>query len=306
MEKQELKHVIQTIEDAKENETVNEYLLEHSRLSQHILTTMFHHHMIGLNQACARKITIVHNGDLLDYKIPDKRPKKDEPEDIPLDVLYEDDDLLVINKQKGLASQTGPGNWVHTLTNAMLFYKEQHNLAYLGLVHRLDQASSGCLLIAKTKKAAAELSEQLVQKICHRKYYAIVEGVLERDCSISTSIGRDLEDFRKMAVNGSDAKDACTHIRIKKRFPDYTWVECELETGRTHQIRVHLQSIGHPLVGDEIYGKPCDVMETNGQVLHAYEITFVHPSGGKELTIQAPLPAYWQELVKRLEDNDRK
>lgn len=297
----ELEQIIYVVGDAEEDQSIYDYMLAHAGLSPHILTTMFHHHMIGLNNCVAKKSRIVKNGDLLDYKIPDKRPRKDEPENIPLDVLYEDSTLIVINKPKGLASQTGPGNWAHTLTNAMLYYKQEHHLDYLGLVHRLDQASSGCLLLAKTKKAAACLSDQLFKKTCHRKYYAIVEGLVEKDLTIDTPIGRNPQNFRQMAVNGTDAKDACTHVKVIRKFKNFTWIECELETGRTHQIRVHLQSIGHPLLGDEIYGNVQEFYETNGQVLHACEIIFVHPESGKQIMIDAPLPDYWQSLVEQLE-----
>lgn len=298
----QLEQRIFIVTDAKENETVNTYMIRTSGLNEKVITTMFHHHMIGLNQACARKVTAIHNGDLIDYKVPDPRPKTDEPENIALHFMYEDDDLLVLNKEKGLACQSGPGNWSHTLTNALLYYQKNvlHLEEHLKLVHRLDMDTSGCLLIAKNKKAAAVLTKQIQNKECYRTYIAISSGNIQEDCVIDQPIGRDPNDFRRMAVNGTDPKQAVTYVKVLERFGSASLIECNLQTGRTHQIRVHLKSIGHPLIGDEIYGSPCEWINTNGQVLHASRISFIQPTSLQRLTIEAPLPQYFVNLLERL------
>lgn len=300
MKKKELKQVLLTIDNAKEEQDLYSYLLENSNLGEHTLTTMFHHHMIGLNNRSAKKADVIQNGDILDYKIPDWRPPVDLPENIPLEILYEDDDIIVVNKPKGLACQPGPSNWKHTLTNALLYYKQEHQLNYLTSVHRLDQFSSGCLLLAKNKKSAKILSQQLSEKICHRTYVTLVEGRMESGTIIDSPIGRDPDNFRIMKANGTDAKEAYTSVRVLEKFDAYTFIECELGTGRTHQIRVHLRSIGHPLVGDEIYGKACTLLDTEGQVLHASKITFIQPMTNEKITVEAPLPKYFCDLLNLL------
>lgn len=303
----QLEQHIATVMDAKAEETVHMYMLRTSGLSDKVITTMFHHHMIGINQSCAKKVTPIHNGDLLDYKIPDPRPKTDEPEDIPLDFIYEDNDLLVLNKQKGLACQSGPGNWSHTLTNALLYYQKTvlQSAEHLKLVHRLDMDTSGCLLIAKNQSAAASLSKQIQDKVCHRTYTALAAGIISEDCVIDQPIGRDPENFRQMAVSGTDAKPAVTHVRVLEKFEKATLIECSLETGRTHQIRVHLKSIGHPLIGDEIYGSDCEWLDTKGQVLHASKISFIQPDSLERITVEAPLPEYFQTLLALLRKSEK-
>ena len=227
------------------------------------------------------------------------------PEDIPIDIVYEDDDVIVVNKPKGLVVHPGAGNEEHTLANALKFHSE--NLSSLngefrpGIVHRIDKDTAGLLIVAKNDQAHAFLSNQLSDHTLGRKYYALVLGVIsENEGKIIAPIGRDQQYRQKMAVDLLRGKEAETNFKVIERFRDCTLIECALKTGRTHQIRVHMNYIGHPVIGDPVYGKGNRVTYNDGQLLFAHEIHFVHPKTKKEMTFSVDLPNYFKEILEKL------
>ena len=228
-----------------------------------------------------------------------------DPEDIPLDIVYEDDDVIVVNKPKGLVVHPGAGNEEHTLANALKFHSE--NLSSLngefrpGIVHRIDKDTAGLLIVAKNDQAHAFLSSQLSDHTLGRKYYALVLGnIAENEGKIIAPIGRDQKFRQKMAVDLLRGKEAETNFKVIERLRDCTLVECALKTGRTHQIRVHMTYIGHPVIGDPIYGKGNRVIYDEGQLLFAHEIHFIHPKTKKEMTFSVDLPSYFKEILEKL------
>ena len=234
----------------------------------------------------------------------DDRELEVEPENIPLDIRYEDEDVIVINKPKGMVVHPANGNQNGTLVNALLYHCKDlsgiNGVLRPGIVHRIDKDTTGLLIVAKNDMAHASLSKHLQTKSVNRLYYALVHGVIPHDFgTIDAPIGRDVNDRQKMAVTASNSKDARTHFKVIERFKEYTLVECRLETGRTHQIRVHMQYIGHPVVGDEKYSYR-KTMKTGGQLLHAHQLTFVHPRTNETITVEAPLPTQFEEILEEL------
>ncbi len=226
-------------------------------------------------------------------------------EDIPLDIVYEDDDIIVINKPKGLVVHPGAGNSEHTLANALKFHSE--NLSSLngefrpGIVHRIDKDTAGLLVVAKNDAAHAFLAEQLQDHTLGRKYYALVLGnIEENEGRIIAPIGRDQKFRQKMAVDLMRGKEAETTFKVLERFSTSTLVECSLKTGRTHQIRVHMNYIGHPVIGDPVYGKGNRTLYDDGQLLFAHEIHFIHPRTKKEMTFSVDLPKYFKDILEQL------
>lgn len=227
-------------------------------------------------------------------------------EDIPLSVLYEDDDVLIVDKPKGMVVHPAPGHYSGTLVNAVLYHcKGQlsgiNGVLRPGIVHRIDRDTTGSLVVCKNDRAHRAIAEQLKNHSLTRSYRAIVHGVVKEDeGTVSAPIGRDEKDRRRMAVNERNGKPAVTHYKVLNRFREYTYIECRLETGRTHQIRVHMTSIGHPLLGDEIYGSRRSPFHLEGQTLHAYILGFIHPVTHTYLEVKAPLPAYFEHLLQIL------
>lgn len=226
-------------------------------------------------------------------------------EDIPLEIVYEDDDLLVINKPKGLVTHPGAGNSEHTLANALKFHSD--NLSSLngdfrpGIVHRLDKDTAGLLVVAKNDYAHMFLQEQLKDHTLGRRYFALVTGTFSEDeGKIIAPIARDKTNRLKMAVDIRLGKDATTNFKVVERFKEYTLLECILETGRTHQIRVHLDYIKHPVVGDPLYGKGNRSLYKDGQLLFAHHIEFIHPKSKKKMEFSVPLPNYFDDVLKSL------
>ena len=226
------------------------------------------------------------------------------PEDIPLDIVYEDDDVIVVNKPTGLVVHPGAGNEEHTLANALKFHSE--NLSSLngefrpGIVHRIDKDTAGLLIVAKNDQAHAFLSSQLSDHTLGRKYYALVLGnIAENEGKIIAPIARDQKLRQKMAVDLLRGKEAETSFKVIERLRDCTLVECALKTGRTHQIRVHMTYIGHPVIGDRVYGKGNRVIYHDGQLLFAHEIHFIHPKTKKEMTFSVDLPQYFKDILQK-------
>ena len=225
-----------------------------------------------------------------------------EPENIPLDIVYEDDDVLVVNKPQGMVVHPAPGHPNHTLVNALLYHSPLSTINgefRPGIVHRIDKDTSGLLMVAKNDMAHRSLAAQLKAKTNQREYVALVHGVIKQEAgTIDAPIGRSRKDRKKQAIV-SDGRHAVTHFKVLKRYRHYTLVSCRLETGRTHQIRVHMKSIGHPLAGDPLYG-PRKTLPGKGQYLHARELGFKHPRTGKQLLFTAPLPDYFQRMLDHL------
>lgn len=228
-----------------------------------------------------------------------------EAEDIPLDIIYEDDQLLIVNKPKGMVVHPAPGHSHGTLVNAVLFHC-QHNLSGIngvlrpGIVHRIDKDTTGSLLVCKTDIAHQALAAQLQEHSIKRKYRAIVCGNIKEDfLTIDAAIARHPVDRMKMSTKVKEGRHAVTHVKVLERFGNYTYVECELETGRTHQIRVHLSHIGFPILGDEVYGFRKQPIKLQGQCLHAYFLGFEHPTTGKYMEFYASLPEYFVKLLDR-------
>lgn len=222
-----------------------------------------------------------------------------EPEDIPLNIVYEDDDLIIINKESGMVVHPAPGHYTGTLVNALLFkYKNLAGDKFRpGIVHRLDKDTSGLMLVAKNEFTLEKLSEMISKKEVERKYIALVDGVIKNDSGeIDASIGRDSNNRQKMAVTDINAKEAITHFKVLDRFNNHTLIECILDTGRTHQIRVHMAYIGYPVSNDPLYGR--GKSDEYGQLLHSYSIKLKHPRTGKELAYEIDLP---EEFKNRLE-----
>ena len=242
--------------------------------------------------------------------IPDAQKPDIVPENIPLDILYEDQDLLVVNKPKGMVVHPAHGHYSGTLVNAVLYHC-RGNLSGIngvlrpGIVHRIDMDTTGALVICKSDFAHQSLAEQLSVHSITRKYRAIVHGNLKEDeGTVRGAIGRHPTDRKKMAINERNGKPAVTHYRVLERFGNYTYIECQLETGRTHQIRVHMASIGHPLLGDAVYGpKKCPVKNLQGQTLHAMVLGFIHPRTGAYMEFEAPLPEYFSNLLLQFRKN---
>lgn len=248
----------------------------------------------------------VKSGDVIRLEEPETKTLELRPENIPLDIVYEDDDVIVVNKPQGMVVHPAPGHDEHTLVNALLYHCPLSTINGTfrpGIVHRIDKDTSGLLMVAKNDKAHRSLAKQLKDKTNIREYVALVHGrIAEDEGTINAPIGRSLKDRKKQAVV-KDGRNAVTHFEVLKRYRDYTFVKCILETGRTHQIRVHMKYIGHPLVGDPLYG-PKKTIKGNGQFLHAGKLGFVHPTTGKLLVFEAPLPKIFQECLEKLDKNN--
>ena len=243
--------------------------------------------------------------ETLEVHLPDPEPIDAVPQNIPLDIVYEDEDLLVINKPKCMVVHPAPGNPDGTVVNAVLYHCGE-SLSRIGgafrpgIFHRIDKDTSGLLIIAKNDRAHLYLSEQLKDHTLARTYEAVVIGGLKEDHgTVNAPIGRSPKDRKKMAIV-SDGRHAVTHYEVIARYPGYTHIRCKLETGRTHQIRVHMASLGHPIVGDEVYGPSKSKFDLQGQCLHARELTFLHPSDGQPRVVKSELPNYFTAILKQL------
>lgn len=245
------------------------------------------------------------SGVTIEIDIPEPVSLDVEPQDIPLDIVYEDDDVLLVNKPKDMVVHPSAGHMDGTLVNALLYHCKDslssiNGVMRPGIVHRIDKDTTGVLIICKNDIAHNCIADQLKVHSITRKYRAIVYNNLKDDQgTIDAPIGRHPIDRKKMAINHKNGKSAVTHFKVLERFGRFTYVECELETGRTHQIRVHMSSIGHPLLGDEVYGSAKQPYKTCGQVLHAKVFGFIHPTTNEYMEFETPLPEYFEDLLKK-------
>ena len=248
----------------------------------------------------------VSQGDEIQVSIPEPETLDILPENIPLDILYEDDDILVVNKPKGMVVHPAPGHYSHTLVNAVMYHCGErlsgiNGVLRPGIVHRIDMDTTGSLLICKNDHAHQILAEELKEHSITRRYHAIVHGNIKEDTgTVNAPIGRHPVDRKRMSTKAPNGRHAVTHYKVLERFGDYTYIECELETGRTHQIRVHMSSIGHPILGDTVYGSAKCPYKLQGQTLHAKILGITHPTTGEYMEFDAPLPEYFSDLLQRL------
>ncbi len=262
--------------------------------------------MITLNGGKTKANYKLRAKDVIDVTVPEVKEVEILPEDIPLDILYEDSDVIVVNKPQGMVVHPAPGHFSGTLVNALMFHCGD-DLSGIngekrpGIVHRIDKDTSGVLMIAKNDMAHQSLAAQLAEHSITRKYNAVVyNGFNEDEGTVDQPIGRNPQDRKKMAVTQKHSRHAVTHYRVIERMEKFTLIEAQLETGRTHQIRVHMTHIGHPLLGDPVYGPKKQPISLEGQALHARVLGFIHPRTGEYMEFEAPLPPHFEALLERL------
>lgn len=272
-------------------------------LSRSFIQKMIKEERVLVNEKPVKGSYRVKTDDEIFFRLPESVEPDIEPENIPLDILYEDEDIIVVNKPKRMVVHPAAGHYSGTLVNALMYHCGQdlsgiNGVMRPGIVHRIDMDTTGSIIVCKNDIAHSSIAKQLKEHTINRRYHAICHGVLSEDeGTIDKPIGRHPNERRKMAVNPRNGKDAITHYRVLKRFAQYTYIECVLETGRTHQIRVHMASLGHPLLGDEVYANRKSPYKLQGQTLHAKILGFIHPTGGEYMELDAPLPDYFTHLL---------
>ncbi len=302
----EEKNIVLVADTEQEDERIDKVLAAYMEdVSRSFLQKLLKEGRVLVNERPVRASYRVRENDVIVFQIPPAVEPDILAEDIPLSVLYEDEDVLVVDKPKGMVVHPAPGHYSGTLVNAIMFHCKDglsgiNGVLRPGIVHRIDRDTTGSVIICKNDFAHQEIAAQLKEHSINRKYHAIVCGRLhDKEGTITGAIGRDKKDRKKMAIC-PEGKPAVTHFRVLQEFSAYTYVECKLETGRTHQIRVHMASIGHPLLGDEVYGRKSSSFQLQGQCLHAKTLGFVHPVTKKYVEVDAPLPAYFQHLLEIL------
>lgn len=297
----ELKHLVTSEET---NIRLDKLLTQlNEGYSRSIIQSWIRDRFVFVNGKHVKANYLTKENDLITWSIKQKQPIDLQPENIPLTIVFEDDYLLIVNKQKGLVVHPSESYPTGTLVNALLNYTEELAIKAgehrPGIVHRLDKDTSGLLIIAKTNEAYEHLSKQLINRTIIRKYQTIVHGSMKHDQgTIDAPIRRHPKKRQQMAII-TDGRQAITHFKVLERIANYTHIECQLETGRTHQIRVHLAHIGHPIVGDPVYRRKKSFIHL-GQILHAYYLRFVHPITNEEIPFTAPLPDYFKETLRKI------
>lgn len=298
--------MILEITENQAGERIDRFLADSQDLTRSFLQKILKEGEVIVNGKSVKANYKLRKGDRIEFEIPEAVEPDIVAEDIPLSILYEDADVLVIDKPKGMVVHPAAGHYSRTLVNAVMYHCKGelsgiNGVLRPGIVHRIDRDTTGSIIICKNDMAHNEIARQLKEHSINRRYRAIVTGVLkDEEGTIEGAIGRDKKDRKKMAIT-ADGKPAVTHYRVLQRFKHYTYVECVLETGRTHQIRVHMASIGHPLLGDEVYGRRSDKYKCEGQCLHAMTLGFHHPRTGEYIEVNAPLPPYFEHLLAVLE-----
>ena len=298
--------MILEITENQAGERIDRFLADSQDLTRSFLQKILKEGAVIVNGKSVKANYKLRKGDRIEFEIPEAVEPDIVAEDIPLSILYEDADVLVVDKPKGMVVHPAAGHYSRTLVNAVMYHCKGelsgiNGVLRPGIVHRIDRDTTGSIIICKNDMAHNEIARQLKEHSINRRYRAIVTGVLkDEEGTIEGAIGRDKKDRKKMAIT-ADGKPAVTHYRVLQRFKHYTYVECVLETGRTHQIRVHMASIGHPLLGDELYGRRSDKYKCEGQCLHAMTLGFHHPRTGEYIEVNAPLPPYFEHLLAVLE-----
>ena len=291
------------VTEENQNKRIDQFLVEQLQLSRSKIAKMVQNNQVLVNGKKTKNSYLLKIDDMIQTEEYQEEPMNLTPENMNLDIVYEDNDVIVVNKENGIVVHPAVGNPSHTLVNGLLYHSKE--LSSLngefrpGIVHRIDAYTTGLLMVAKNNKAHEILAKQLEEKKTTRKYIALVWGVIKEDTgTIDAPIGRDLKDRKKMAVTDVNAKDAITHFKVLERYQEATLIELQLETGRTHQIRVHMNYIGHPVVNDPVYGKKKLIDET-GQCLHAKELGFIHPTTGEYMEFEAPLPECFINILNQ-------
>lgn len=289
----------------QEGERLDKYLaLIYENQSRSFFQKIIKENLVLVNGKAQKANYRVSAEDTVSVTIPKAQEIEIVPENIPLDILYEDEEVLVVNKPKGMVVHPSAGHYTKTLVNAIMYHCKDslsgiNGAIRPGIVHRIDMDTTGALIVCKNDNAHVKIAEQIKEHSVTRRYRGIVNGVVKEDTGrIEGAIGRHPVERKKMAINEKNGKPAVTHYRVLERFHNHTYMEFELETGRTHQIRVHMASIGHPLLGDTLYGSTRNPYHLQGQTLHAMVIGFIHPSSREYLEVEAPLPEYFQKLLK--------
>lgn len=294
--------------DGEDNERLDLYLSQAlSDVSRSYIQKLIKEGLVNVNNKVVKAKYVVSEGDYIQIKLPEPKKLEIEPENIPIEIVYEDEDIAVVNKPQGMVVHPAPGNYKGTLVNALLYQLSSlssiNGIIRPGIVHRIDKDTSGLLMIAKNNLAHEELSKQLKAHTINRIYNAIVDGnIKEENGTIDAPIGRHPIDRKKMTVADVNSREAVTHFRVLERFGQYTLIEAKLETGRTHQIRVHMSFINHAVTGDPVYGGKNQRFKTNGQLLHAKTIGFIHPRTGEYLEFNSSLPEHFTKVLKILRD----
>ena len=296
-----------TVEN-QEGDRIDRYLSEEMEdRSRSYIQKLIKDQYVIVNQKPVKANYRLSLGDMVEITLPEAKEPDIIPENIPLDILYEDQDIIIVNKPKQMVVHPAPGHYSGTLVNALMYHCGQelsgiNGTMRPGIVHRIDMDTTGSLIVCKNDMAHQSLSEQLKIHSIKRVYVAIVHGNIKEDNgTVNSPIGRHPTERKKMSIHTKNGRNAITHYKVLERFGEYTYIQCELETGRTHQIRVHMSSIGHPLVGDQVYGpRKCPFPKLQGQTLHAKTLGIIHPRTGEYLEINAPLPDYFIELLDRL------
>ncbi|MBQ2987037.1 MAG: RluA family pseudouridine synthase [Tyzzerella sp.] len=298
------------IEEASAGERIDKFLSDSiPDMSRAYIQKLIKDGQITVNQKDIKSNYKLSVGDVVCLDEPELQEPDIKAENIPLDILYEDSDLLIVNKPKGMVVHPSAGHYSGTLVNALMYYCKEdlsgiNGVMRPGIVHRIDMDTTGSILVCKNDFTHNAIAEQLKVHSITRVYHALVHGVLKNDeGTINAPIGRHPIDRKKMSINEKNGKEAVTHYKVLKRFKNFTYIECRLETGRTHQIRVHMSSIYHPLLGDAVYGPAKCPFKLQGQTLHAKTIGIRHPRTGEYLEIEAPLPEYFSDLLKKLENS---
>lgn len=303
-----MKHEIEVLE-SQAGIRIDKFLAEElPELSRSYVQKLIKEEQITVNGKIVKANYKLSPEDLVVVLQPELKEPDILAENIPLDILYEDSDILIVNKPKGMVVHPSAGHYTGTLVNALMYYCKDdlsgiNGVMRPGIVHRIDMDTTGSLLVCKNDYAHQNIAEQLKTHDIKRVYHAVVHGVLKEDeGTIDAPIGRHPVERKKMSINHKNGKEAVTHYKVMKRFRNYTYIQCQLETGRTHQIRVHMASIKHPLLGDVVYGPAKCPFKLQGQTLHAKTIGILHPRTNEYLEIDAPLPEYFSELLKKLEN----
>ena len=292
------------VTEETEGDRIDRFLAEQcEELSRSFLQKLLKSECVSVNDRPVKASYKVSEGDRITFEVPESVEPEILPEDIPLDILYEDRDVILVNKPKGMVVHPAAGHYTGTLVNALMYHCREdlsgiNGVMRPGIVHRIDMDTTGVLIACKNDLAHTSIAEQLKEHSITRRYQAIVHGVLKDDEGmIDAPIGRHPQDRKKMCVNYRNGKPAVTHYRVLRRFEKFTYIECRLETGRTHQIRVHMADMGYPLLGDQVYGPAKCPYRLQGQTLHAGILGFVHPRSGEYMEFSAPLPEYFQKLL---------
>ncbi len=296
-----------TIDAGSSGERIDRFLAaQNPELTRSYIQKLLKEGNVQVNGTAVKASFRTAEGDRVELVLPPPDPLEILPENIPLDILYEDEELLVVNKPKGMVVHPAAGHSCGTLVNAILYHCGSelsgiNGVMRPGIVHRIDKDTSGSLLICKTDRAHQSIAQQLSVHSIHRIYRAVASGCFkEYSGTVNAPIGRHPVDRKKMAVNREHGKEAITHYEVLENLKNASYIACRLETGRTHQIRVHMASIGHPLLGDTVYGSAKDPYHLNGQALHAMSIGFIHPTKNEYMEFTAPMPDYFVNLVQKL------